>query len=152
VGEKLPKPGRPTSQVSSVGNMIEPGQPQHRQLICRPRLAPRSELPLSDLNQGRPFPVEVPKVVLVSCAIIIHHARAVRCDRVATGCETAGGPALVSCLVWMLGRVVPTVSHRISTINAGGMAALLRPETMNPHPTAHSKAVVGSVAAWQMRR
>lgn len=43
-------------------------------------------------------------------------------------------------------RVVPTVSHSISTINAGGMAALLRSETMNTTPSPQQQGLVGSVA------
>lgn len=53
VGEQLPKPSgrRPMREwLFNVGNMIDPGQPQGRQLMCRHRLAPRSELPVSDLN------------------------------------------------------------------------------------------------------
>lgn len=44
---------------------------------------------------------------------------------------------------------MPTVSHRISTINAGGMAALLRSETMGTTTTPHrpqEQGLVGSVA------
>jgi hypothetical protein len=55
----------------SVGNMIEPGQPQRRQLICRRRLAPRSELCQTLINDGQPVPLEKPGVgFFVSCAIV----------------------------------------------------------------------------------
>lgn len=60
------------------------------------------------------------------------------CYRVATSCETAS--------LWLGCRVVPTVSHRISTINAGGMAALLRPQTTDTTPSPQEEGLVGSVA------
>lgn len=50
-GEQLTR-AVPYVVVFSVGNMIYSGQPPRRQLICRHRLAPRSELLQcqSDLN------------------------------------------------------------------------------------------------------
>lgn len=84
------------------------------------------------------------------CVLCNHQASCspVRCHRVATDCETAGRAA--SGLG--VGRVVPTMSHRISTTNAGGMAALLRSETTDhgttPWPNVPRAQAGPRWAAW----
>lgn len=152
----VPAPGV-SCVVIEAGNMIDLGQPQRRQLICRHRLAPRSELSMSYLNQQWAFPLDVPEHRGGSCVCLVQWSLIMLAREGVTGWQQIARRLDVQLLVCLhVGRVVPALSHRISTINAGGMAALLRSETTNPPPLPNSltcQSMAGAaLAAWQMRR
>lgn len=67
----LSRPANVPYVVFHVGNMIDSGQPQHRQLICRHRLAPQSELTsVRPQITTAPFPLEAPRWFL--CVLCNH--------------------------------------------------------------------------------